>query len=153
VGFAISYASLIALEHSPSGALLYIMVFSQGFLGYALTSVMGPIVAEIFEGPQYGTIFGTITIALIGGGAAGPWMAGAIHDSTNSYRLAFILIIACCLISAAVIWIAAPRKVRVGSMTFRAITIRCGRPTWRPESCNFTWPPPQPFPAVLVPDP
>jgi hypothetical protein len=34
--------------------------------------VMGPIVAEIFEGPHYGSIFGTITVALIGGGAVGP---------------------------------------------------------------------------------
>jgi MFS family permease len=82
-------------------------VFSQGFLGYGLTSVMGPIVAEIFEGPHYGSIFGTITIALIGGGAAGPWMAGTIHDATGSYRPAFILIIVCCLVSAAAIWNAA----------------------------------------------
>jgi MFS family permease len=89
------------------------MVFAQGFLGYALTSVMGPIVAEIFEGPHYGSIFGTITIALIGGGAAGPWMAGAIHDETGSYRLAFVLIIAFCLVSIIAIWIAGPRKVRL----------------------------------------
>jgi len=51
------------------------VVIGQGFLGYALTSVMGPIVAEIFEGPHYGSIFGTITVALIGGGAMGPWSA------------------------------------------------------------------------------
>ena len=55
------------------------MVFAQGFFGYALTSVMGPIVAEIFEGPHFGSIFGTITVALIGGGAAGPWVAGFIQ--------------------------------------------------------------------------
>ena len=48
---------------------------------------MGPIVAEIFEGPHYGAIFGTITVALIGGGAAGPWMAGIVHDATGSYQL------------------------------------------------------------------
>ena len=112
-GFAVCYAALIALEHSPSRALLYLMVVSQGFLGYALTSVMGPIVAEIFEGPHYGAIFGTITVALIGGGAAGPWIAGVIHDATGSYRLAFFLAIACCVISAAAVWIASPRKVRV----------------------------------------
>jgi MFS family permease len=87
-------------------------VLSQGFLGYALTSVMGPIVVEIFEGPHYGSIFGTVTVASIGGGAAGPWLAGLIHDGTGSYRLAFVLIIAACIISAAAIWIAAPRKVR-----------------------------------------
>jgi MFS family permease len=111
-GFAICYAALIAMEHAPSNALLYVMVFTQGFLGYALTSVMGPIVAEIFEGPHYGTIFGTITVALIGGGAAGPWIAGAIHDATGTYRSAFLLIIGCCIVSMAAIWMAAPRKVR-----------------------------------------
>jgi MFS family permease len=111
-GFAICYGALILLEHAPSNGLLYTMVLSQGFLGYALTSVMGPIVAEIFEGPHYGSIFGTLTVALIGGGAAGPWIAGAIHDATGSYRLAFILTIACCLASAASIWIAGPRNVR-----------------------------------------
>lgn len=112
-GFAICYAALIALEHSPSNALLYLMVISQGFLGYALTSVMGPIVVEIFEGPHYASIFGTVTVALIGGGAAGPWMAGIVHDATGSYRLAFFITIACCMISAAAIWMAAPRKVRM----------------------------------------
>ena len=112
LGFVASYAALLGLEHWPSNALLYAMVFTQGFLGYGLTSVMGPIVAEIFEGPHYGSIFGTITISLIGGGAAGPWIAGAIHDATGSYRLAFLLIIGCCLVSAIAIWIAAPRKVR-----------------------------------------
>jgi MFS family permease len=112
-GFAICYAALIALAHSPTTGLLYLMVISQGFLGYALTSVMGPIVAEIFEGPHFGSIFGTITLALTAGGAAGPWMAGIIHDATGSYELAFALAIACCVISAAAIWIAAPRKVRL----------------------------------------
>jgi MFS family permease len=112
-GFAVCYAVLIALEHAPSYALLYLMVVSQGFLGYALTSVMGPIVLEIFEGPHFGSIFGTITVALIGGGAAGPWVAGVIHDATGNYRLAFLLAIACCAISTAAIWISAPRKVRL----------------------------------------
>ena len=111
-GFVFSYVALLGLEHWQSTALLYFMVFAQGFLGYALTSVMGPIVAEIFEGPHYGSIFGTITIALIGGGGAGPWMAGAIHDATDSYRIAFLLTIAFCLVSVAAIWIAAPRKIR-----------------------------------------
>lgn len=113
VGFVICYAALIALEHSPSPVLLWLMVISQGSLGYALTSVMGPIVAEIFEGPHYGSIFGTLTVALIAGGAAGPWLTGVIHDATGSYRLAFLLAIACCVVSAVAVWIAAPRKVRL----------------------------------------
>ncbi len=111
-GFAICYAALIALEHTPSTALLYVMVFAQGFFGYALTSVMGPIVVEVFEGPHFGAIFGTISVALISGGAAGPWIAGVIHDASGSYRLAFLFIIGCCVASAIAVWLAAPRKVR-----------------------------------------
>lgn len=112
-GFVICYAALIALEAGPSTPLMYVMVASQGLLGYAMTSVMGPMAAEIFEGPHYGAIFGTLSVALIGGGAVGPWLAGVIHDVTGSYRLAFLMAIACCVVSAAAIWIAAPRKVRV----------------------------------------
>jgi hypothetical protein len=33
-----------------------------------------------------------------------------IHDMTGSYKLAFVLAIACCVISAMAIWIAAPAK-------------------------------------------
>jgi MFS family permease len=112
-GFGVCYAALIALEHVPSQPLLYLMVISQGFLGYAVTSVMGAIVAEIFEGPHYGAIFGALTVALTGGGAAGPWVAGIIHDATGSYAMAFMVAIGCCVISAAAIWIAAPHKVRL----------------------------------------
>jgi len=54
-----------------------------------------------------------ITVALIGGSAAGPWVAGIIHDATGSYRLAFLLAITCCVVSAVAIWIAAPRKIRL----------------------------------------
>jgi MFS family permease len=112
-GFVICYAALIALERSPSPALLWVMVLSQGGLGYALTSVMGPMVVEIFEGPRIGSIFGTITVASISGGAAGPWIAGVIHDATGSYRLAFLLAMGCSVVSAIAIWTASPRKIRV----------------------------------------
>lgn len=112
-GFAICYAALIALEHNPTRVLLYVMVISQGLLGYSVTSVMGAIVAEIFEGKNYGSIFGALTIALICGGATGPWLMGLIHDHTGSYRLGFWLAIVCCAVSAIAIWRASPSKVRM----------------------------------------
>lgn len=112
LGFAIAYALLILMETMPSMTLLYLMVLSQGVLGYAMPAVMGPMTAEIFEGPHYGTVFGTLTIAILSGGAAGPWIAGMIHDATGGYRAAFALAIGCCAVSAAAIWLAGPRKVR-----------------------------------------
>ncbi|HET7874459.1 MAG TPA: MFS transporter, partial [Methylomirabilota bacterium] len=70
------------------------------------------IPAEIFQGRHYGTIFGTLMLAAIAGGAAGPWVTGALYDATGSYALAFWIAIGCCVLSALTIWLAAPRKVR-----------------------------------------
>jgi MFS family permease len=92
--------------------LLWAMVIAQGTLGYALTSVMGPIPAEIFAGRHYGSIFGMVMLAAILGGATGPWIAGVVHDVTGGYALAFWLAIAGNIASALAIWRAAPRKVR-----------------------------------------
>jgi MFS family permease len=112
LGFALCYLCLLLLEHAPSAALLYLMVISQGVLGYGLTSVIGAIPAEIFQGRHYGTIFGTLMLASIAGGAAGPWVTGVIHDVTGSYAPAFWTAMGCSAVSAAAIWLAAPRKVR-----------------------------------------
>jgi MFS family permease len=73
---------------------------------------MGAIPAEIFEGPHYGSIFGTVMVSAILGGAAGPWVTGLLHDATGSYAPAFWIAIACSTISAGAIWLAAPGKVR-----------------------------------------
>jgi len=112
LGFIVCYVSLLLLRDSPTPALLSLMVISQGLLGYGLTSVMGPIAAEIFQGRHYGTIFGTLMITLIVGGAVGPWLTGLLHDRTGSYTLAFEIAIGCSTVSAVAIWLAAPRKVR-----------------------------------------
>jgi MFS family permease len=112
LGFTLCYAALLVLGHAPTPALLAFMVAAQGVLGYGLTSVIGAIGAEIFQGPHYGTIFGTLMLAAIGGGAAGPWVTGALYDATGSYTLAFWIAIGCSVLSAVAIWRAAPRRVR-----------------------------------------
>jgi MFS family permease len=113
LGFGVCYAALLLLRAAPTPALLYLMVVSQGMLGYGITSVLGAIPNEIFAGRHYGTIFGTVMLAAIAGGAVGPWVTGLVHDATGSYDIAFWIAIACSLVSALAIWIAAPRKVRV----------------------------------------
>jgi MFS family permease len=112
LGFALCYLALLWLRDYPTPALLYFMVLVQGMLGYGLTSVIGAIPAEIFQGRHYGVIFGTLMLAAIGGGAAGPWVAGALHDATGSYAPAFWICIGCSGLSAVAIWRAAPRQIR-----------------------------------------
>lgn len=112
LGFALCYVALVLLQHTPSPALLYVMIVAQGALGYGLTSVFAAIVAEIFQGKHYGSIFGTLMLAAITGGALGPWLTGVLYDAQGSYTLAFWIGVVLSGLSAAAIWRAAPRKVR-----------------------------------------
>jgi len=113
LGFVACCLALVALYQGPSAWLLYAMIVTQGTFGYSLTSVMGAIPAEIFEGRHVGSIFGTVMLAAILGGAAGPWLAGVVHDLTASYSSAFWASAASSTVSVVAIWIAAPRRVRV----------------------------------------
>jgi MFS family permease len=109
-GFVVSGAALLGLPVAPTAGLLWLAVFAQGTLGYGLTSVMGAIPAESFGGRNYGSIFGTLIVAAILGGGAGPWLAGALHDWTGSYSPALWLAIGCSTLSAVAVWGGAPRQ-------------------------------------------
>jgi MFS family permease len=111
-GFVLCYACLIAMRTHPDPLLLWLMVAAQGFLGYGLTSVIGAIVAEIFQGRHFGVIFGTLMGIGIAGGALGPWAAGALHDRGGDYSPAFLLAIAASIAATLAVWRAAPREVR-----------------------------------------
>ena len=120
LGFVLCYLALILLRESPTMGLLYFMVIAQGMLGYGLTSVIGAIPAEIFQGRHYGSIFGTLMLSAVAGGGTGPWLTGVIHDATGSYALAFWIAIAGSALSAIAVWIAGPRKVRLVAGRVRA---------------------------------
>ena len=113
LGFCLTYVALLALPAFPSVPLLYAMVIAQGAIGYGMTSVVGAIPAEIFEGKHYGTIFGTLMVSALAGGAVGPWFMGFVHDRTGSYALGFWVAIGCTVLSAFAVWRAAPSGVRV----------------------------------------
>lgn len=80
LGFAICYLALLLMPLAPAPTLLYVMVAAQGMLGYGLTSVIGAIAGEVFEGRHYGTIFGALMVAAIGGGG------GAVGDRPAARR-------------------------------------------------------------------
>jgi MFS family permease len=112
LGFMLCYLALLLLRQAPTPMLLAFMIVVQGMLGYGLVSVIGAIPADIFQGGHYGSIFGSLMLAAIVGGAAGPWATGALYDATGGYRVAFLVAIGCSALSAGTIWVAAPRKVR-----------------------------------------
>ena len=112
IGFAICNLTLILIAQMPSLALVGVMVLTQGVLGYACTSIMGAVVQEIFQGRHYGSIFGTLMLAALAGGAAGPFVTGVLHDHFGNYTLAFSMSVIISLLGAASIWMAAPGQIR-----------------------------------------
>lgn len=112
IGYVICYATLIVLDDYPSRTLMYVMVASQGLLGYGLASLYGAIPAEIFAGPRMATIIGALSVFGNIGAGVGPWALGYAHDLTGTYQPSFAVIMALCVVSAGAIWMAAPRKVR-----------------------------------------
>jgi MFS family permease len=106
------YAALLLLPQYPTSLTLYLIVGSQGVLGYGLTSVLGAIPAELFHGKRYGTIFGTLSLGAGLGAASGPWLTGVMYDRLGSYTHAWWLALSVSLFSILCIWCAAPRRVR-----------------------------------------
>jgi MFS family permease len=70
------------------------------------------ITGDFFWRRTYGRIFGTLMIANGLGGGLGIWGAGYIHDQTKNYVPAFLLVIGCFILSAYLIWRAAPLKIK-----------------------------------------
>ena len=83
------------------------MIIARGGLGYGITSVLGAVVAGIFAGVHYASIFATLMLSALVGGAVGPYLTGALHDRFGSYTLAFAIAVGLSGLSAPAIWHAA----------------------------------------------
>jgi hypothetical protein len=59
---------------------------TQGALGYGLTSIMGAVVLEIFQGKQYGSIFGTIMLARWPAAPRVPGLPASVRLSRQLHR-------------------------------------------------------------------
>ncbi|MEN9316678.1 MAG: hypothetical protein RIS35_3071 [Pseudomonadota bacterium] len=112
LGFVLTYVALLMLRDDPSRMLLYLMVIAQGLIGYGMTPVFGAIVMEVFQGKHFGSIFGTLMLGAIAGGALGPWVTGALHDLTGNYVAAWWIAIVVGLLSIVAMQLASPGKVR-----------------------------------------
>jgi len=67
--------------------------------------------ADLFHGRYYGSIVGAMILGSATGGALGAWLAGFLHDMTGSYFTALVAVVLASVLSAALMWLAAPRKV------------------------------------------
>jgi MFS family permease len=103
---------LVLTADGPRPGLAYVFPIFVG-IGYSGMSITTPaMVADVFRGPNFGTIFGAIAASTGLGAAAGAWVAGAIYDLTGTYAAAFGVAAACSIVSIVCGWLASPRLVR-----------------------------------------
>ncbi|MEC7572208.1 MAG: MFS transporter, partial [Pseudomonadota bacterium] len=111
-GYVMCYGLSLALEAAPSWALMAAMVIAQGLIGQGMATCFASMPADLFQGPNFGKIFGVLSLAATSGGAAGPWLAGALYDNFGSYQPAFAFCVGAALMAIFCGWMAAPRRVR-----------------------------------------
>jgi len=112
---SMSVVFLLLIEKTGNRGFVYGFLVLFG-VGWGVTAPMFMAVsADLFKGRIFGLIYGLVEAGIGVAGAIGAWMAGAIYDRTQSYQWAFILFIVFFSVSAALMWLAAPRKVRPGS--------------------------------------
>jgi hypothetical protein len=94
----------LAITGSDQGWLSWLHACFFGLTWGARGPAITAKTADLFPGPQLGTILGVITIGSGSGSAAGSWAAGWIFDVSGSYRLAFTTSIAAYLCGCGAFW-------------------------------------------------
>ena len=104
---------LLPIRDTSSPWLLYLFAVLYG-VGVGIDRpITMAAKADVFPGKHLGMIMGFNNLGYGLGGALGPWLAGYIFDVTGSYTLAFIISILSLIVGIALMWAAAPRKVRL----------------------------------------
>jgi len=79
--------------------------------GYGVLSPVFPAIArDLFPGPGFSTIYGTLYGVICLGLAAGAWSAGKIFDVTGSYAAALWIALATAVLTPGLLWLTAPRR-------------------------------------------
>lgn len=103
---------LILLEMTQGHMLAYLFAISLGLGWGAAAPMFLSVSADLFQGRQFGLIYGVLEGVIGAGCAFGAWVAGDIFDRTQSYFWAFVLAVSVSILSCIFVWFASPRKVR-----------------------------------------
>jgi len=107
---ALGTLCLLTLEVWPHAAGLYgyALLFGLGF--GARGPIITAIASQLFPGRRFGVIYGFLSVGNGIGGGVAPWFGGFVHDVTGSYRVAFLVATAFCVVGSACFWLARPPR-------------------------------------------
>ncbi len=103
---------LLLPELYPSIAPLYAFALFWGIGEGSCTSLLTAIAADTFQGPEVGTIVGTMSAAFATGSGTGSWFGGYGYDTWGSYTVPFSLAILGTLISITIVQVISRRSKR-----------------------------------------
>jgi MFS family permease len=107
---AAAIGTLVLAGRYPASLIPFAYAVLIG-LGYAVLSPVFPAVAgDLYSGPGFSTIYGTLYAIICLGLAAGAWSAGKIFDLTASYAAALWIALAMAALTPAILWVVAPRR-------------------------------------------
>ena len=91
-----------------------LMPFAFAFLvgiGYSVNAPIIPAVArDLFAGPRFPSIFGTLSLFSAMGGSMGSWLGGALYDWSGGYQWMLLVAAGLALVAPVMLWFAAPRR-------------------------------------------
>ena len=102
---AVGTVALMATTDDSLPWLLYIYAVFYGLGQGSRALVLSAISIDVFQGKNFGAIFGFFTLSVGVGGAIGAWLGGYIFDVTQSYLTAFSISLACLILSIFVVWL------------------------------------------------
>lgn len=93
-------ACMAGLQAGPSPVLLAGLVIMFGGTFGSRGPAVSTIAATIFQGPQFGRIYGFITMGMGIGGALGAWLGGFLLDLTGGYQTGIAVSMASIVLAA-----------------------------------------------------
>jgi MFS family permease len=109
---AVGTMALMSTTDTSLPFLLYIYAIFYGLGQGSRALVLSAISIDVFQGKNFGAIFGYFTLSVGIGGAIGAWLGGYLFDVTHSYLLAFSISLSCLFISIFVVWLST-RNIRI----------------------------------------
>jgi len=98
--------ALLFLSSFQSTVLLYLYAILFGLGFGARGPIIAAMMADLYQGKHFGSIYGFINIGNGIGGALGPWLGGYLYDISGSYVVAFIICIPVLILACIFFWVA-----------------------------------------------
>ena len=112
IGAVAAMLLLVTTRDATSPWRLYAYSVLFGFCMGLSSPALNALPADLFQGRSFGAINGLLMLGFGIGGSLGPWIGGHVFDTMGTYLPAFSVAILAFVVACALVWVAAPRRVR-----------------------------------------